>query len=364
MSKEISIPDMVIDLDSAIATEQVVQVAAYAAAGIFLLVLLLSFQVFIMRIRFLSNRKRRYRLLKKWRPELTHMLLGGKSDMPVLPRRETCVFLEEWNRMFGAIRGEHLEPLIKLAHHLRIDLFARRMLKTRSMRNRLLAIMTLGHMREFAAWDELVELLQHPHPIISINAARALMWIDAKHAVDIIMPLILQRNDWPWSNVAHVLKQANPQLVCEKLSQLASIAPPDRQPGLLRYLETTRCLQLTKTITDVLRTTEDDRVSSVCLHIIADPDALPIIRKFVIHPRWHVRMHAATALGRFGEQDDIQILLKMAEDQNWWVRYRAAQAIVKIPSQTNESLCMLRDQHQDKYARDILTQVIAEVQQQ
>lgn len=355
---------MDIDSASVTVTDQVTQLALYAAIGVFFLVLLLILQVIIMRYRFLSSRKQRYQLLKKWRPQLTHMLLIENASMPLLPRKETHVFLEEWNRMFGTVRGENLERMVKLAQHLRIDLFARRMLKTRRMRNRLFAIITLGHMREFAVWDEMVELLQHPHPVLSITAARALMWIDAKNAVDIIFPQILKRNDWPWSNVAHVLKQASPQLVCEKLAQLAATAPPDRQPGLLRYLETTRCLQLTKTITEVLQTTEDDRVSSVCLHIIADPDALPVIRKFILHPRWHVRMHAASALGRFGQDEDIQTLLKMTEDENWWVRYRAAQAIVKIPGQTSETLNTLRNQQQDKYARDILMQVIAEVQHQ
>ena len=352
---------MDIDLASVIATDQVTQIALYAAIGVFLLVLLLILQVIIMRIRFLSNSKRKKHLLDKWRPILTHILLGEKIDIAVLPRNEIGVFLEEWNRMFGTVRGENLESLVHLAQRLRIDFYARRMLKTRSMRARLLAIITLGHMREYAVWDELIKMLQHPHPVLSITAARALMWIDAKNAIDIILPLILSRSDWPWSNVAHVLKQGNPQLVCEKLAQLVVKAPTDRQPGLLRYLETTRCLQFTKTVTEILRTTDEDRVSSVCLHIINDPDALTTIREYTLHPRWHVRMHAASALGRLGEQKDIKILLRMTEDENWWVRYRAAQSLVKIPGQNIESLNVLRDQQQDKYARDILTQAIAEV---
>lgn len=355
---------MVINLASVIVTDQITQIALYAAMGLFLFVLLLIIQIFILRLRFLYNFKRHSHLIKKWRPLLTETILFEKSAIPVIPRhlpqQEISVFLEEWNRMFGTIRGTQLEPLIKLSHKLNIDRYARRMLKKRNIRHKLLAVMTLGHMREFSAWDELVELLQHPHTILSITAARALMWIDAKHAIDIIIPVILERTDWPWSNVAHVLKQANSQLVCEKLSLVVNEATVERQPGLLRFLETTHCQQLTNTVTKILQTTEDDRVASVCLHIITDPAALSIIRKYISHPRWHVRMHAATALGRFAEKTDLNNLLKMAADQNWWVRYRAAQAITKIPGQTTELINELRDQHQDKFARDILTQVIAE----
>lgn len=353
---------MDIDLASVTATEQITQIALYTAMGVFIMVLLLIVLVVIMRIRFLSGNKRSRQILNKWRPELTHILLGGKPRIPVLPRNEINVFLEEWNRMFGTIRGDNLESLIRIAKKVRIDLYAHRMLKTRNMRARLLAIITLGHMREYSAWDDLIEMLQHPHPVLSITAARALIWIDAKNAIDSITPLILSRNDWPWSNVAHVLKQANPLLVCEKLAHLVVNAPSDLQPGLLRYIETARCLQFTRVVTGILKTTDDDRVSSVCLHIVDDPEALPAIRKYTLHPRWHVRMHAASALGRLGEEKDIQSLLEMTSDDNWWVRYRAAQSIAKIPGQNHESLCALRDQQQDKYARDIITQVIAEVQ--
>lgn len=315
-----------------------------------------------MRLRYISNRNKRYRLLKKWRPEITGMLLTGETKMSVLPAQETLIFLEEWNRMFGTIRGQNLRALIKLAQHLQVDRFSRKMLKSRRMRDRLFAIITLGHMREYSAWDEIAQLLHHPHSILSLTAARALMWINPKDAIEIIIPLITTRSDWPWANVAHVLKQAPPLQLCERLSQEVLTVPVERQAGLLRYMEASRCLQAPKFITTILSTTNDDHVLSVCLHIIADPDSLQIIRQFVTHSRWHIRMHAAVALGRLGENDDIPMLLEMTADNNWWVRYRAAQALALIPGQNADSLMLLREQQKDGFARDILNHVIAEVQ--
>lgn len=343
-------------------TDYIVKAALYTGGVVLLLVVLLMMQVIVLRMRMLSDRKRRYQLLKKWRPELTRILLGGQNNMPKLPAKEMCVFLEEWNKMFGSVRGDHLNVLVKLAHKLQIGYFARRQLTSRSMRTRLFAIVTLGHMREYAAWDELIDLLQHPHAILSLTAARALMWIDAKNAVDIIIPVILQRRDWPWSNVAHVLQQASPFQVCEKLAQAIERAPSDRQPGLLRYLDTTKCMHLTKAVANILRSTEDDRIASICLHIITDPNALDVVRKFTQHPRWHVRMHAATALGRLGSETDIPLLLQLTSDDQWWVRYRAALAMSSMPFMDIEKLKHYEGLVSDQYARDILMHVIAEVQ--
>lgn len=353
---------MDINLASVTVTEQITHVAIYSAIFLFVMVILLILQVIYLRIRFLYTGKRRSYLLKKWRPKITQVMLGDNSDIPVLPRNEVCVFLEEWNRMFGTIRGNNLLSLKNMAIKFKIHYFAINMLKTTRLHDKLFAIITLGHMQEYSAWDELIKLLDDESSVVSITAARALMWIDSKHAVDFIMPKIIKRDDWTWSNVAHVLRQANPIQVCEHLANLAVDATVETQPELLRYLESTHCLQLTNVINDILSTTDDDRVASVCLHIIRDPNSLITVRKYISHPRWHVRMHAASALGRLGGESDIKLLLNMVEDKNWWVRYRAAQAIINLPQQTIETLKKIRNSQKDKYAKDILTHVIAEVE--
>lgn len=212
-------------MESVIASDRIIQIALYTGGFIFILVFILMIQVIIMRISYQAKRRKRYKLLNKWRPFLTHTLITGDTNVQPLSPGDRGFFLEEWNRLFGTVRGDHLEVLVRLAHRLRVGYFARRSLNRKNMRVRLFAILTLGHMREYAAWDELVDLLKHPHSILSLTAARSLMWIDAKNAIGLIMPYILNRNDWPWSNIAHILKQASPDDVCEILSEAAKLAP-------------------------------------------------------------------------------------------------------------------------------------------
>jgi HEAT repeat protein len=142
---------------------------------------------------------------------------------------------------------------------------------------------------------------------------------------------------------------------------MAQRASPELQTRLLRYMEVVRCEIITDAVTTILKTTTDDRVLSVCLHIVQDPEALELVRQHLDHPRWHVRMHAANALGKVGNKDDIPHLLQLLEDSEWWVRYRSAQAIASLVSDNTQTLRQLRDQTQDKFGRDMLSHVIAEI---
>jgi HEAT repeat protein len=93
---------------------------------------------------------------------------------------------------------------------------------------------------------------------------------------------------------------------------------------------------------------------------MTDPADLDLIRSLLTHERWHVRMHAAAAIGRMGQPGDEQRLLPLLGDSQWWVRYRAAQAISRLPNMGGEALHLLREQQTDRFACDVLDQVLAE----
>jgi HEAT repeat protein len=65
--------------------------------------------------------------------------------------------------------------LNQLARLAGMDRAAMKLLKAKSLRKRLMAIITLGHLGEQSAWNDLLALAQSPHPIVSLSAARALV---------------------------------------------------------------------------------------------------------------------------------------------------------------------------------------------
>ncbi|MGD8570396.1 MAG: HEAT repeat domain-containing protein [Gammaproteobacteria bacterium] len=342
-------------------SDPIVNVAVYISIVSAILVFILALSIIILRVR-INHRKRRHgKLRKRWNPVLAQVVVGDSITLPTLAYPDTYAFLKEWNDFYGIVRGTSADRLKKLAEKLRIDYYARRMLKSRQLQDKLLGAITLGHMREYSAWDDLLPMVEDAQSVVALTAARSLLLIDPKSAAHAILPTLISNKRWPWSSVAHALTLAGPTNVCTPLAEMAQRASPELQTRLLRYMEVVRCEIITDAVTTILKTTTDDRVLSVCLHIVQDPEALELVRQHLDHPRWHVRMHAANALGKVGNKDDIPHLLQLLEDSEWWVRYRSAQAIASLVSDNTQTLRQLRDQTQDKFGRDMLSHVIAEI---
>ncbi|AUZ56173.1 hypothetical protein B1L07_14975 [Stenotrophomonas acidaminiphila] len=104
----------------------------------------------------------------------------------------------------------------------------------------------------------------------------------------------------------------------------------------------------------------DDHVISVCLQLLNDPQDRERAKRFLDSPRWHVRMHAAAALGRMGEPGDRGLLEPLLADSVWWVRYRTAQALLALPGAGQQALLQIKERLADAYGRDIIDHVLSE----
>src|SRR5262249_38428373 len=111
-------------------------------------------------------------------------------------RRDLTNFLFIWNRLHESQPDEAKGHLYQVARVLRINQAALRMLKRDNRRDRLLAIVTLGKLREATGWDALLSITRSGGALMSIAAARALIMIDAGKAVPELIPLLTVRSDW------------------------------------------------------------------------------------------------------------------------------------------------------------------------
>ena len=91
-----------------------------------------------------------------------------------------------------------------------------------------------------------------------------------------------------------------------------------------------------------------------------DPDDLHIIREYMNHPSWFIRLQAARTLGKIGTWPDMDRLVELLKDSSWWVRYRAAQSLTEMPFIEKDKLKQIMQDQTDRYARGILGQVMAE----
>ncbi|MGH8753534.1 MAG: HEAT repeat domain-containing protein [Burkholderiales bacterium] len=328
-----------------------------AVLGITLLLLL---HTLLLRTRLSLRRRREREFLKKWRPLLMRGMTETPESLPRIAKAEWQIFLSLWTHFQETFRDESRTKLNQLAWACGMDDAARQLLDHRSVRTRLMAVSTLGYLQEKKAWAKLRNLIDDPHPLLSLAAARALLQIDPRQALPILIPLFTGRHDWPLNKIAHMLNEAGADAVSTPLTHSVESAVPEQFPRLVRLLDSAHSEQAMPAIRRILQSAADDRVISACLQGLRDKRDAALVRVYVRHGSWYVRVQAVSALGRIGSRDDCGTLIAQLSDPIWWVRYRSAQALVNLPGMILEEVRQIREKLSDRFAQDILTQVIAE----
>lgn len=329
-------------------------VAAWLLAGLLLLSILL--------VRLLQRAKQcwRKRVLDRWRPLLMASLYEHPASLPPLSRFEMVDFLVLWNHLRESLGSEARDSLNRVASSARVAPAVSRMLRKGRFEQRLLAVRTAGNLRLVTSWDVLCSLLGDNSPGMSLAAAQALLRIDARRAIPLLVPS-LSRKDWPLQRVVQILREAGGEPVAQALVEAIGRATPENASRQIRYLIEIAPAEAAPIIARQLADPVDDSLLITCIQALGDPGELEALRKLSRHANWHVRVHAASALGRLGTADDKALLTGMLGDSQWWVRYRAARALAQLPAMTAGELLRIKDMQTDSDARDMLHQVMAEL---
>ena len=337
-------------------------VAWWTGAACIALVFFLMIEILFLRTLLIFRNRRITLLHEKWEPVLVETLERIPEILPSAPsRRNAFEFLLLWNHMQESLRmGEAGERLAAVAHRLLINQRALAMLDSRSLRTKLLAIQTLGYLKEGNAWDKLFLISRSCDPVLSLCAARALMRIDKEAALPSLLPELASREDWSLTIVGAMLKEAGADTISEPLARAVLLIPECQAPRMLRFLELAHSPAAAVAVRQLIARTTDLETITACLRILQDPEDLPIVRKFLKDGQWQIRLQAAVCLGRMGTIDDVPSLSHACGDLEWWVRYRAAQSLADLPFILPEKLKEIADQHQNEFGRDIISQVIAE----
>jgi HEAT repeat protein len=308
-------------------------------------VVLLLICILLLRFLRLAKERRRRSVTEIWRPLLAQCVVEMPDNLPTLKPRDHVAFLYLWNHCFESIRGDARTQLNELARRLGTDQVAKRLLRARSLRRRLLAIVTLGHLQERSIWNELAATLQVDNAFLSLVAAKALLNIDAQAAIPLLIPVISQRKDWSPLKVVAMFEAVGADLAAETIAKAAIQAPAEIASRLIRHLASTRSSQGLPPLRALLQKgSPSDDVLSACLFLFgqcSDPRDVSTVREHLTHPTWYVRLQAASALGKMGVEEDELRLIRLLDDDHWWVRYRAAEALSNLPWMTPDKLADL-----------------------
>jgi len=346
-------------------SDSVVTLVVGASAAIIVTSLLLLLLMIIIRFIQSVREEQRRSFIKTWSPIMALSIEETITDLPILLKFNYINFLSQWNIFADSVRGPSRKGLIRLAKQVGMERVAAEFLSKRSEYERTIGAMSLGNMEDKSQWDKLQELAENNIGLSGQVAARSLARIDPVASAPVLVPIFVRRKDWSSARVALILKDMEPNAVSIHLAAAIFTATSEDLPRLLRflpYIERGIALQV---LSDILSRNTEPEVLTACLagiKALGDYQSISLVKQYINHEAWSVRVQAVNALGMLASKDDLPLLVERLSDQNWWVRYRSAQAICNAPFVTPGQLQEFRDKHPDRYARDILAQVLAEKQ--
>jgi HEAT repeat protein len=316
--------------------------------------------ILVLRLRHALRMRHEARFVARWRPRLLEAIDTVPAQLPAVKRADWFAFLALWNHFQESLRGAARHRLKAVALKLRMDLAARDLLGRDKVRDRLMAVVTLGHLGDHESWSVLERLARSEHALLSLAAARALLLIDPVRALNALLPDFTERPDWPLARLDAMLTEVGAANVSAPLAAAVDSATPSQLPRLIALLDSAHGRAARPKIREFVRTSLDPEVLIACLKSRHLPPDRALIMPCTRHASWQVRTQAASAMARAAQPGDEKVLTEMLADPVWWVRYRAAQALAALPFLTRDDLWRLRFVVTDKFAQNMLDQVVAE----
>lgn len=335
--------------------------ALAVGTGTVVLTLLLALLIVYLRLSLRRRHRRDVEFLTLWRPLLLEVASEGvlQAQVPKLKQKDQLLFLKLWNYLQESLRGSANGSLNELAKLLQCDAVARNFLKKGNRAERLLAILTLGHLRDEASWDVLTRHASQSDSLVSIHAARALIKIDPLRATKWLLPMLVERRDWSIAQIANFLGEAR-QAFWLELSKNLFALKEDQWPRALQLADALRLELSLRSILFILKHARLGSTLIAALQLANDVRLLPAVRHFRHHSDWRIRVEVARFLSKFGNANDVHVLQYLLHDKQWWVRYQAAHALVDMPFFGIENLQLLRTSTAEVQVIEMLEHVLAE----
>lgn len=346
-------------MDSVTNQSTMLVVAGWVALLTLLLAFVLLAVILFLRLRAQHRERRDEQARQYWARVIERELAGEQVQAHRLQRHEVPGFIEAWNTAHDSLLDADARKLTALGHRVGLEDASQYMLRG-SYHDRAMTIIALGHLRDRRMFDAIEPFLSDRSPIVSLCAARALSQVDPPRAMAMFVPMIVERNDWVPGSVARILSENTDGSAAREISNALLRANADTTVKLVRFLTDIDPARASGVIRQLLDGHVDDHIISVCLQLVNDKQDREKVASFLGASRWHVRMHAATALGRIGEMADSVRLEPLLGDSVWWVRYRTAQALLALPGMGVEAVRKVQQRQSDAYGRDIIDQVLAE----
>ena len=335
-------------------------IAFWTAGAALSLTVAMAVQILWVHWRLRVRLRHDSRFQARWRPILLQAIDAVPRNLPAVRAGDDLSFLSLWIQFHESLRGPARHRLRAIALQMRMDVVARKLLAQGGTRERLVALLTLGHLGDRESWGPLLRIARSPHSLLSIMAARAMLMIDPVRAVNVLLASMTSRLDWPLAQIKAMLGEVDRAAIAHGLAAGLNSTPASHHPQLVALMDAADSELIALVLQRLLWRSDDVEVLVACLKSVHAPRDRPLILRLLKHSSWQVRAQSARVFPGVAIRGDEAALTGLLSDPAWWVRYRAAQSLVNLPLITADELRRLRAGLSDRFARDMLDQVMSE----
>lgn len=188
------------------------------------------------------------------------------------------------------------------------------------------AISIVGLLQLPGQESRLIRHLQHTELPVVFAAGLALLRLDNRRIDTLWAQLPI--TELSKSALLTLLEESDPQCVNKLIhAQLATAKPAEAASFLLLWSQIPE--NEAQDVGRKLLLTKETPVAllSAALRVLQSSEDLPLVRHYLQHADWPVRLNAVKAMGRLGHGQDLEALRCMEDHPNWWIRTRVREQL-------------------------------------
>ncbi len=302
---------------------------------------------FFIRMRRLRHQRRSDRVATQWRHFCFQALMTDQLDtLPSMEQHDLYDLVKIWLQTFDRIRGgEAARGLIRLGECLDFSNHLLPWLKSRTLDEKLLAIMALGLLKERRALPVIRQNIDDTYPLLSLAAMKAFMDIAPEEG----LPELMRRIDtpgWPMGRVRQLLAAAPRQLQTQYLTVAAETLLEDQLPHLMELVFALAPSEATGVANACLsRFPQYEQLLRTILKNTADPQFLPLAIASSQSLSPELRSEGLLALGRLGEVHEQTRLINHLDSDTWLNQQAAAKSLMQLTHDPVVAQAILQQLH-------------------
>jgi hypothetical protein len=281
------------------------------------------------------------------------------ESLPKKSREDFMMFLSQWVQ--EVLKEESVEKLTEFARRINLAQTIISLYPKVSFNSQLVILTSLGLLSQRSAWMTYQEALRDANSLKTLVAMRSMLQTHERRALGEIIEE-LKHARLPKNRSLQVLSLTSRKKFQKFLINSLNEASNAEQENLIEYLELAEPETARPWLIDRLKNDPDSEISANCLRVlekVGTVDEIPLIKTFVNHDVWYVRVRALHTLGTI-KMVDVTLFLKKLEDENWWVRRAAAMNLVRSSERSPEELESYLETIDDQYGREALKDILSE----